>query len=132
MNWKLIAQLSLFGLAMGLGTVFFIPSSVEPFCWLVIFITCAYVIAKDRVSRPFLHGLALGLANCVWITGSHLLFVNRYLESHPKEAEMMQAMPMPDHPQVMMALVGTMVGIISGVVIGILAVCVGKILKASK
>ncbi|HEY3743520.1 MAG TPA: hypothetical protein VGL53_26930 [Bryobacteraceae bacterium] len=132
MNWKLIAQLSLFGLAMGLGTVFFIPSSVEPFCWLVIFITCAYLIAKHAGNRPFLHGLVLGLANCVWITGSHLVFVNRYLESHAKEAEMMASMPMPDHPRLMMALVGTLVGIISGVVIGILSICAVKVMKGSR
>jgi hypothetical protein len=37
MNWRLIAQLSLFGLAMGIATVFFIPSTIEPLFWLVIF-----------------------------------------------------------------------------------------------
>jgi hypothetical protein len=44
MNWKLVFQLSLFGLAMALGTVFFIPSSIEPLCWLIIFLVCAYIL----------------------------------------------------------------------------------------
>ena len=46
MNWKLIFGLSLFGLAMAIATVFVIPSKIEPFFWLAIFIICAIVIAK--------------------------------------------------------------------------------------
>jgi hypothetical protein len=34
MNWRLTFQLSLFGLAMGIGTVIIIPSNVEPLFWL--------------------------------------------------------------------------------------------------
>jgi hypothetical protein len=41
MNWKLIITLSLFGLAMGIATVFVVPSTVEPLCWLAIFVVCA-------------------------------------------------------------------------------------------
>ena len=47
MDWKLILQLSLFGLAMGLGTVFFIGPGIEPILWLVIFGLCAYIIARS-------------------------------------------------------------------------------------
>ena len=63
MNWKLILQLSVFGLAMGIGTVFLIPSNIEPLCWLAIFIISAFLIAKDRREDHFLHGLFLGIAN---------------------------------------------------------------------
>ena len=61
MDWKLIFQLSLFGLAMGIATVFVIPPNVEPAFWLVIFLICAYVIAKRRPAGSFVHGLLLGL-----------------------------------------------------------------------
>ncbi len=47
MNWNLIFKLSLFGLAMGIATVYWIPSNIEPYFWLVIFIICAYAIAKN-------------------------------------------------------------------------------------
>jgi len=53
-NWKLIVQLSMFGLAMGLATVFFVPSSIEPAVWLIIFVVCAYVLARRCHSRIFL------------------------------------------------------------------------------
>jgi len=46
MNWKLILQLSLFGLAMAFATVFVVPSNIEPLLWLPIFVICAYLIAK--------------------------------------------------------------------------------------
>src|SRR5207237_5081459 len=99
MNWKLVLQLSLFGLAMGIGTVFVIPSTVEPFCWLAIFLICAYIIGATAVPYPFLHGLAIGVANSVWVTSSHVLFFGQYVANHPKEMEMMKSMPMADTPR---------------------------------
>ena len=60
MDWKLIFGLSLFGLAMGIATVFVIRSDVEPVFWLFIFLTCAYLIARKRPDRHFLHGLLMG------------------------------------------------------------------------
>ena len=68
MNRKLILQLSLFGLAMGIATVFVIPSNIEPIFWLVIFGICAYIIATRCSGRYFLHGLFVSLVNSVWIT----------------------------------------------------------------
>ena len=131
MNWKLVFQLSLFGLVMAVGTVFFIPSSVEPICWLVIFLVCAYVVSRRCRQKRFLHGLSIGIANSVWVTAAHILFFGHYIASHPKEAAMMKSMPMPDSPQLMMALTGPLIGVISGVMIGALCVLAGKVLKAA-
>ena len=121
MNWKLVAQLSLFGLAMALATVFVVPSNVEPMLWLPIFVICAYLIAKHAPGKHFLHGLMLGIANSVWITGAHVLLFDAYLAHHAREAEMMKSMPMPLPPRLLMAIVGPCVGVVSGVVIGLFA-----------
>ena len=126
MNWKLILLLSMFGLAMGLATVFVIPSNIEPLFWLVIFVVCAYAIARQK-RKPFLHGLLLGLANCVWITSAHILLFHQYLGAHAQEAAMMQTMPFS--PRITMAIVGLFIGVISGVVIGVLALIASKIVK---
>jgi hypothetical protein len=131
-DWKLIFQLSLFGLAMGIATVFFIPSNIEPVFWVVIFAVCAYIIAKRLVARHFLHGLLLGLANSVWITASHILLFSRYIANHPREAAMMTSMPLPDSPRVMMALTGPIIGLVSGLVLGLFAQVGGKLLKRSQ
>src|SRR5262245_21820593 len=128
MNWKTIGELSLLGLVMGIGTVFVIPSSIEPLFWLAIFVVSAYVIARRCPDRPFVHGLLLGLANCVWVTGAHVLFFHQYMVNHPQEAAMMSSMPMPDSPRLMMMLVGPVIGAVSGAVIGLLAVVAGRLL----
>ena len=131
MGWKLIFQLSLFGLAMGIATVFVIPPNVEPVFWLVIFLICAYVIAKRRLTGRFVHGLLLGLVNSVWITAAHVLMFDRYISGHAQEAAMMKSMPLPDAPRLMMTMTGPVVGLISGIVIGLLALGAGKLTKRS-
>ena len=131
MNWKLILQLSLSGLAMGIATVFFVPSNIEPAFWFAIFLVCAYIIAKQAPAKPFLHGLFLGLANCVWITASHILLFDRYIANHPREAAMMTSMPLPDSPRLMMAMTGPIVGLVSGLVLGLFGLVARKLLKRS-
>jgi len=131
MSWKTIGELSLFGLAMGIATVFVIPSNIEPLFWLVIFATSAYVIARRCSDRQFVHGLLVGLANCVWVTGAHVLFLHQYVANHPQESAMMSSMPLPDSPRLMMAMVGPVGGSVSGAVIGLFAVVAGKLLRRS-
>jgi len=128
MNWKLILQLSMFGLAMGLATVFFIPSKIEPVFWLIIFIFCAYSLARHCRRLVFVHGLLLGIANSVWITAAHILFASQYLANHLQEAAMMKIMPF-NSPQVAMALMGPGFGIVSGIVIGLFAWIASKMVK---
>lgn len=129
MNGKLVLLLSLFGLAMGLGTVFFIPSNVEPFCWLVIFFLSASIIGRSNTARPFLSGFLLGLANCAWIIASHALFVDRYLAGHPQEAAMMKAMPSVLSLRLAMFVTGPIPGIVSGIIIGLLSLLAAKLFR---
>jgi hypothetical protein len=132
MNWKLIIQLSLFGLAMGVATVSLIPSNVEPVFWLVIFGITAYTIATRSQGRYFLHGLLVGVANSIWITASHVLLFDRYIAGHPQEAAMMTSMPLPDSPRLMMAIVGPVIGVASGLVIGLFAVLAARLVARRK
>jgi hypothetical protein len=129
MNWKLIFQLSFFGLFMAIGTVYFISSDIEPFCWLAIFVICAYFIAKNCNSQYFLHGFLVSLVNSVWITAAHVGMFTTYIANHPKEAEMMTKMPMPDSPKLMMLIMGPIVGVISGLVLGLFAFVASKAMK---
>jgi hypothetical protein len=133
MNWKLIFQLSLFGLAMGIATVYVIPPNIEPAFWLVIFLFCAYAIAKATAGAGthFLQGLLLGIANSVWITAAHVLLFDRYIANHAREAAMMQNPSMPLSGRAMMAVVGPVVGLISGMILGIFALVAGKLIKSA-
>ncbi|HEV7620697.1 MAG TPA: hypothetical protein VGO09_03135 [Flavisolibacter sp.] len=126
MNWKLIFSLSLFGLAMAFATVGFIPSKTEPLSWLVIFIICAYLIAKYAPGKYFLHGLMVSLVNSIWITAAHILFYTTYMNNHPEMASMSKNMPLQDHPRIMMLITGPVFGLISGLVLGLLAFIASK------
>jgi len=130
MSWKLIFGLSLFGLAMAFGTVYAIGSRVEPWIWLVIFLICAFLIAANAPSRRFLHGFLVGVVNSVWITGAHVALYDAYIARHPREAAMMAGSAMATHPRLMMAGIGAIIGILSGLVLGLLAWIAGKFLSA--
>ena len=119
MNWKLIFALSLFGLAMGISTVYVIPSNIEPIFWLVIFIVCAIIIARVAPARAFLHGLMVGIVNSIWITAAHILLFDAYIANHAKEAAMMQSMPLA--PRAMMGVMGPLIGVVSGLILGLFA-----------
>ena len=125
MNWKRVFLLSLFGLVMGLGTVFFISSRVEPYCWLVIFLLSAWSLRA--VARPFLNGLLVGIFNSVWITAAHILFLHTYLARHPPEAAMVAQAPIS--PRLLMGITGPMIGILSGAIIGVLAWIASRLLR---
>ena len=126
MNWKLVLALSLFGLAMAVGTVFVIPSNVEPFFWLAIFLICAWIIAVRAPGKYFLHGLMVSIVNSLWITAFHIILFDQYIATHQKEAAMIKSMPLS--PRVMMALTGPLVGIVSGLVLGLFAFVAHKLI----
>ncbi len=131
MNWKLIFQLSLFGLAMALATISLISSAIEPIFWLLIFVACAFLIAKKAPGKYFLHGFLVSLVNCVWITAAHVAFYSTYLANHPEMAEMNAKMPLSDHPQLMMLLTGPVIGAVSGLILGLFSFIAGKLVKKS-
>jgi uncharacterized membrane protein len=128
MNGKLIFQLSLFGLAMAIGTVFVIPSTIEPLFWLAIFVACAYLIATKAPGRYFVHGFLTSLMNSVWITGIHALLFDQYIARHADEAQMMAQLNLPISPRMFMALTGPIIGIISGLVLGVFSVIAAKLI----
>src|SRR5262249_1369213 len=93
------------------------------------FVVCAYIIATRCTRRFFLHGLMVSVFNSVWITTSHILLLDRYLGSHAQEAAMMRSMPLPDSPRLMMACTGPVIGVLSGVVLGLFAVVASKLVR---
>jgi|ERR1700744_705488 len=130
MNWKLIFQLSVFGLIMAFGTISLIPEMIEPVFWAVIFILCAYVIAKRVNGKYFWHGVFLGLANCVWIIAAHFIFYNTYIAHHQSVLKMSQQHPIfPTHPRIDMLIIAPFIGIASGIIIGIFAIIVSLLMK---
>jgi uncharacterized membrane protein (UPF0136 family) len=130
MNWTLIFKLSLFGLAMGIATAFFIPSNIEGVFWLVIFVICAYLIAKNCTFMYFANGFCLSLLNCVWIIAAHLIFFKPYMAGHAQEAAMYNGNLYHLSPQTAMIIIGVVIGLLSGLVQGLFAFIASKIVKS--
>ncbi len=128
MNWKIILQLSIFGLIMAFGTVSLIPQIIEPVFWLTIFAFNAFVIAKVCDCKYFLHGFCVSLVNCIWIVGVHVLFAKAYTENHLMVIESMPG-SLAYHPRLGMIVTGPMFGIISGLVLGSFAWVASKLVK---
>ena len=131
MNWKIIFQLSVFGLIMAFGTISLIPEKVEPAFWLIIFIFCAWVIAKVCPGKYFLHGFLVSMVNSIWITIIHIAFRATYISHHPNVAEMNSGMPsfMLVHPRLAMVFMGPIFGIMFGIILGIFSLIASKIVK---
>jgi hypothetical protein len=131
MNWKIIFQLSIFGLIMAFATVSLIPEKVEPAFWLVIFIFCAYVIAKVCPGKYFLHGFLVSMVNCIWITAVHIIFRQTYVANHPQMASMGTSMPpaLSTHPRLAMAIMGPIFGVMFGIILGLFSFVASKIVQ---
>jgi hypothetical protein len=129
MKWKLIFQLSLFGLLMAIATVYVIPSNIEPMCWIAIFIVCAFLIAKNCSEKYFENGLLVSLFNAVWITATHIILFDAYSANHPQEIAMMAKMNQTINPKLVMLGTGPVIGFVSGLVLGLFAFIASKIVK---
>ena len=129
MNTKLIFQLSLFGLAMAFATLSLIPPTIEPLIWLLIFVICAYLIAKKCTGKYFLHGFLVSILNSVWIISVHIIFAGAYFKHHVQQVPQNVIIPLLNHPRLMMLIVGPIIGVISGVVLGLFAFIASKLVK---
>jgi hypothetical protein len=121
MNWKLIIQLASFGIAMGMGTAFFIPPGIEPVLWLVLFTLSAYAIARRCAQRRFLNGLAVGLLDSLLKTAMHVLFFAAYADRHPATIASIQRLSAATSPRTILLLSSPVWGLTFGAVIGLFA-----------
>ena len=133
MNWKLVLQLSMFGLAMAIGSVFVIPPGIETLCWPVIFILVAVLVARRAPGRYLLHGFFVGLTNWVWVSAAHIAFYDTYAARHAQEVAAMLSLPMPSLPPSAVLIIKAFrarslpIPGASGVIIGLLSWMASKI-----
>jgi len=113
---------------MAFATISLIAPAIEPWFWLAIFVFCAYVIAKVATGKYFLHGFFVSLFNCVWIIAVHVAFAKTYTANH---IEMATSMPPPlsTHPRIAMLVTGPIIGILSGLILGLFSLIASKIVK---
>ena len=132
MKWTLILRLSAMGLALALGSVFFISPNLEPLLWLAVFLYYAYAIGNGTRTWRFVHGLLLGILNSLWVVGARDVFLTRYLGGHPREIQVVSLVHtsgLPLSARWIMSFTGVAVGVIEGIMIGVFAVVAGMMVK---
>jgi hypothetical protein len=132
MNWKLVFQLAVFGIAMGLGTVFFVPSAIEPILWLIVFLLSAYTIAKRCVRLRFLNGLVVGLLDSLLKTTVHMVLYSTYVARHSQEIAMIRQMTSAVSPRLLILLSSPIWGLIYGTATGLLTLLLALFIKPGK
>ncbi|MDQ2921552.1 MAG: hypothetical protein M3R52_08085 [Acidobacteriota bacterium] len=129
MNWKLIFLLSLFGVAMGVASLFGFTRGIEPLSWLLIFLLYAWWIAKNAPGKYFLHGFLVSVLNGIWISIIHCAFFSLYVKNNPEMLEGFSKLPASLSPRLMMLIIGPIVGVLFGVVAGLFALVGAKIVR---
>ena len=130
MKWSLIFILSLLGFLMAIATIFLIPTSIEPFFWIPIFLVYAYIIAKRAEGDYFLHGLFLGIANSLWISLMHAMLFTKYIFNNGYVSETLAKLPKFGPPRLMLLIYGPMIGVIAGIILGLLCAGASKIIES--
>jgi hypothetical protein len=85
--------------------------------------------SAKAADRHFLPGLLVGIVNSIWVTAADIVFFTQYIANHSREAAMMGSMPLLNSPRLMMACIGPVIGVISGLIIGLLAYAAGRLIK---
>jgi hypothetical protein len=73
----------------------------------------------------------VSLLNSIWVTGTHVLLFDKYAAGHAYEALMAARFAQLGSPRVVMALSGPVVGLLSGIVLGLFAVVASKFVQSS-
>jgi hypothetical protein len=129
MNWRLIISLSLLGIVFGVASVFGFTSGLEWFTWLCIGVYSAWKFARRSRDELFLHGFYLGILAGCFSSIIQALFISSYLANNPRMVEALDALPHGLHPAAVVLIMGPIIGTVSGVVFGVLALIVGKLLR---
>ena len=129
MNWRLILSLSLLGIVLGIASEFGFTSGREWLAWLCIGIYSAWRFARRSREELFLHGFYLGILAVFFSSIIQALFISTYLGNNPRMVEALNALPQGLHPAAVVLIMGPIIGTVSGVAFGALAVVVGKLVR---
>jgi hypothetical protein len=115
---------------MAFGTISLIPEKTEFIYWLVIFVFCAFVIARQCASKQFWHGFWLSMVNSLWIIIAHGWFFKSYMAHHADMTTTNPVMnPFPSHPRVVMLIFSPIFGAVFGLIQGFFAYIVSRFVK---
>lgn len=129
MNWPLILRLSLLSIAMGPASVLGLTRSYDWLMWLCVGVFCAWQFARKAHDELFLHGFYLGILDGIFNSTIEAVFVSTYLSNNPRMINALNAVPQGLHPALVVLIMGPIIGTVSGIIFGVLAVIAGKLVR---
>jgi hypothetical protein len=129
MNWRLVLQLSMFGVAMGLGIVFFLTPGISMALWIIFIVLSAWAIAQRCARLRFLNGLLTGLICRLLATAAWILFFHPYVVRHQDQMALLQELTPRMSPRHLIELVSPAWGLGLGIAIGLVALLIGAFVK---
>lgn len=129
MKWKLLLTVAVFGLIMGLLSLFGLTRGIEPFLWIAIALGAAWWLARTISAGGFLHGLFAGILMGIGNSIMQSLFIQSYLSSNPESAGAFDQIPGDLSPRLFVLLTGPLVGLIYGLFLGTLTLIAMRLRK---
>ncbi|MEO8664977.1 MAG: hypothetical protein ABI462_05720 [Ignavibacteria bacterium] len=127
MNWKIILLLVLIGCAVAVASLFgLVYSKYEIVYWLVLGLASGFVIART-CSRPFMHGVIVGLFTGILGSVIQAVFFDKYLMNNPASLDGFKNITTSLEPQYVLLFSGPFFGIAYGIVVGLIAFGLRKI-----
>jgi hypothetical protein len=128
LDWRLVLSLSLFGPAMGLASILGWTGSLEGPLWAVIALLAAFAISREAPGRHFLHGLLTGAIGGTSAPLLQSLMFKAYLDNNPALAADFGRMQIGMDPRLFVLALAPMIGIVSGLVLGLLTLLAGRVI----
>ena len=125
MNLK-IWVLTLFGVAMGLASVFGYTQSFEWIYWIIIALISGAVIAKVADRQIFVKSVVVGLFMGIFTGVIQAAMFDTYLANNPKSLDGFKEIPLSLEPQYVVLFTAPFIGIAFGLIIGLIAILIDK------
>ncbi|MBX7041866.1 MAG: hypothetical protein K1X85_03095 [Ignavibacteria bacterium] len=132
MNWKLVMILVAVGAVMAVLSVYgVLQSGFELIIWILFGLISAYLIAKTGGRMPFVEGVVVGILSGLVNAVIQSAMFNTYLLNNPESLDGFRELPVAMQPQYVLLFAGPFIGLIYGIVLGIIALSLRKIISSN-
>jgi len=121
LNQKLITKLSLWGVGMGLITVWGLAGPYEGWVWGVVIVAAALQLARHGAQQLFLHGLIAGFAMSLAAQLLQALLFPIYMANNLSQSADFIQLPIDFPPRLFILLLAPFIAAASGVALGVAA-----------
>jgi hypothetical protein len=120
------------GAVMGFASVFGLTRGIEAWLWLGIAVVTAFLIAWFVPRRRFLHGFLGGALSGILAPVVQAAMFRTYLAHDPDLAASVASLPGDVDPRLFFLATAPVIGVLSGLVLGILSWIAGRLVGPSE